>query len=144
MKEDEEPVTLQAQAVEFWSSFCDEEIDILEEYGGEFTGDFVIPCFYLIPLLLETLLKQEEDQDQDEGAWNIAMAGGTCLGLVARTVGDDVVPLVMPFIEENISKPDWRQREAATRVSRIRLQMSQLMVLLQLNMYLPKNKLLTF
>jgi importin subunit beta-1 len=65
-------------------------------------------------MLLETLLKQEEDQDQDEGAWNIAMAGGTCLGLVARTVGDDIVPLVMPFIQENITKPDWRQREAAT------------------------------
>jgi importin subunit beta-1 len=120
VREDEEPVAL--QAIEFWSSICDEEIDILEEYGEEFTGDSAIPCFYfikqalpaLVPLLLETLLKQEEDQDQDEGAWNIAMAGGTCLGLVARAVGDDIVPLVMPFIEENITKPDWRQREAAT------------------------------
>lgn len=120
VREDEEPVAL--QAIEFWSSICDEEIDILEEYGGDFSGDSDIPCFYfvkqalpvLVPMLLETLLKQEEDQDQDEGAWNLAMAGGTCLGLVARTVGDDVVPLVMPFIEENITKPDWRQREAAT------------------------------
>ncbi|GLJ17238.1 hypothetical protein SUGI_0298820 [Cryptomeria japonica] len=68
----------------------------------------------LVPMLLETLLKQEEDQDQDEGAWNLSMAGGTCLGLVAKTVGDDIVPLVMPFVEENISKPDWRRREAAT------------------------------
>ncbi|GMH28090.1 hypothetical protein Nepgr_029933 [Nepenthes gracilis] len=120
VREDEEPVAL--QAIEFWSSICDEEIDILEEYGGDFTGDSDVPCFYfikqalpaLVPMLLETLLKQEEDQDQDEGAWNLAMAGGTCLGLVARTVGDDIVPLVMPFIEENITKPDWRQREAAT------------------------------
>ncbi|XP_044508294.1 importin subunit beta-1 [Mangifera indica] len=120
VREDKEPVAL--QAIEFWSSICDEEIDILEEYGGDFTGDSDIPCFYfikqalpaLVPMLLETLLKQEEDQDQDEGAWNIAMAGGTCLGLVARTVGDDIVPLVIPFIEENITKPDWRQREAAT------------------------------
>lgn len=120
VKGDEEPVAL--QAIEFWSSICDEEIDILEEYGGDFSGDSDIPCFYfikqalpvLVPMLLETLLKQEEDQDQDEGAWNIAMAGGTCLGLVARAVGDDIVPLVMPFIEENITKPDWRQREAAT------------------------------
>ncbi|XVF51030.1 hypothetical protein PTKIN_Ptkin04bG0150700 [Pterospermum kingtungense] len=119
VKEDEEPVAL--QAIEFWSSICDEEIDILEEYGGDFTGDSDIPCFYfikqalpaLVPMLLETLLKQEEDQDQD-GAWNIAMASGTCLGLVARTVGDDIVPPVVPFIEENITKPDWRQREAAT------------------------------
>lgn len=120
VREDEEPVAL--QAIEFWSSICDEEIDILDDYSAEFTGDSEIPCHYfirqalpaLVPLLLETLLKQEEDQDQDEGAWNIAMAGGTCLGLVARTVGDDVVPLVMPFIEQRINKPDWREREAAT------------------------------
>ncbi|KAH6784084.1 ARM repeat superfamily protein [Perilla frutescens var. hirtella] len=120
VRDDEEPVAL--QAIEFWSSICDEEIDILEEYGGDFTADSDVPCYYfikqalpaLVPLLLETLLKQEEDQDQDEGAWNLAMAGGTCLGLVARTVGDDIVPLVMPFIEENITKADWRQREAAT------------------------------
>ncbi|XP_072967248.1 importin subunit beta-1-like isoform X2 [Typha angustifolia] len=120
VREDQEPVAL--QAIEFWSSICDEEIDILDEYGGDFTADSDIPCFYfirkalpaLVPMLLETLLKQEEDQDQDEGAWNLSMAGGTCLGLVARTVGDDIVPLVMPFIEENITKPNWRQREAAT------------------------------
>ncbi|URD72966.1 importin subunit [Musa troglodytarum] len=90
VREDEEPVAL--QAIEFWSSICDEEIDILDEYGGDFTADSDIPCYYfikqalpaLIPMLLETLLKQEEDQDQDEGAWNLAMAGGTCLGLVAQ------------------------------------------------------------
>nr|GEY34741.1 importin subunit beta-1 [Tanacetum cinerariifolium] len=87
VKEDEESVAL--QAIKFWSLICDKEIDILEEYG-----DFV-----------------EEDQDHNEGSWNIAMAGGTCLGLVARTIGDDIVPHVMPFIEKNIRKPDWRQRE---------------------------------
>ncbi|XP_047968974.1 importin subunit beta-1-like [Salvia hispanica] len=120
VREDEEPVAL--QAIEFWSSICDEEIDLLDEYGGEVTSDSDVPCYYfikqaipaLVPMLLETLLKQEEDQDQDEGFWNISMAGGTCLGLVARTVGDDIVPLVMPFIEENITKADWRHREAAT------------------------------
>ncbi|KAH9320615.1 hypothetical protein KI387_015254 [Taxus chinensis] len=121
VREDKEPVAL--QAIEFWSSICDEEIDILEMFGDDFDGDSEeVPCFHfikqalpvLVPMLLETLLKQEEDPDQDEEAWNLAMAGGTCLGLVARTVGDDVVPLVMPFIEENILKPDWRCREAAT------------------------------
>jgi importin subunit beta-1 len=65
-------------------------------------------------MLLETLLKQEEDQEQDDNAWNISMSGGTCLGLIARTVGDAIVPLVMPFVEANITKPDWRCREAAT------------------------------
>lgn len=120
VRTDEEPVAL--QAIEFWSSICDEEIEIQEEYGGDFSGDSEVPHFHfikqalpvLVPLLLETLTKQDEDQDQDEGAWNLAMAGGTCLGLVARTVEDDIVPLVMPYVQENISKPDWRCREAAT------------------------------
>uniref|UniRef100_A0A7N0T622 Importin N-terminal domain-containing protein n=1 Tax=Kalanchoe fedtschenkoi TaxID=63787 RepID=A0A7N0T622_KALFE len=117
VKNDEEAVAL--QAIEFWSSICDEEIE-LQEYEGE-TGDSAAHfCFIekalssLVPMLLETLLKQEEDQDQDDSIWNISMAGGTCLGLVARTVGDAVVPFVMPFVQENISKADWRAREAAT------------------------------
>ncbi|MFQ6668730.1 hypothetical protein Gotur_034277 [Gossypium turneri] len=119
VKGDEETVAL--QAIEFWSSICDEEIE-LQEFESPESGDsgpphsgFIEKALpSLVPLLLETLLKQEEDQDQDDTIWNISMAGGTCLGLVARTVGDAIVPLVMPFVESNILKPDWRCREAAT------------------------------
>ncbi|EFJ08161.1 hypothetical protein SELMODRAFT_185511 [Selaginella moellendorffii] len=118
VKEDEESVVL--QALEFWSSICDIEIELLDEFST--TGDSELSNFhfirqalpYLVPMLLETLTKQEEGQDQDEDVWNLAMAGGTCLGLVAKAVGDDIVPLVMPYVQENISKPDWRCREAAT------------------------------
>ncbi|CAL5430592.1 unnamed protein product [Camellia sinensis] len=94
---------LALQAIEFWSSICDEEIEFQEYETAE-----------SVPMLLETLLKQKEDQDQDDGIWNVSMSGGTCLGLVARTVGDAIVPLVMPFVEANILKTDWRSREAAT------------------------------
>ena len=66
----------------------------------------------LVPMVLETLLKQEEVQDPDEGAWNVVMAGGACLGLLARTVGDDIVPLVMLSIQENITKPEWTKRSS--------------------------------
>lgn len=119
VKGDEETVAL--QAIEFWSSICDEEIEF-QEYETAESGDSGSPHSrfiekalpYLVPMLLETLLKQEEDQDQDDGMWNVSMAGGTCLGLVARTVGDAIVPLVMPFVEANILKTDWRSREAAT------------------------------
>ncbi|KAE8099143.1 hypothetical protein FH972_017147 [Carpinus fangiana] len=119
VKGDEEAVSL--QAIEFWSSICDEEIE-LQEYESTESGDSEPPHSRfiekalpsLVPMLLETLLKQEEDQDQDDSIWNLSMAGGTCLGLVARTVGDAIVPLVMPFVEANILKPEWRCREAAT------------------------------
>lgn len=109
------------QAIEFWSSISDEEIE-RQDSDAHYCGDSEPPhfCFikkalpYLVPMLLDTLLKQDEDQEQDDGIWNLAMAGGTCLGLVAKTVGDDIVPLVMPFVEANILKTDWHSREAAT------------------------------
>ncbi|KAJ9548981.1 hypothetical protein OSB04_021524 [Centaurea solstitialis] len=118
VKGDEESVAL--QAIEFWSSICDEEIELQDFDGGESGDSYPHSHFIekalslLVPMLLETLLKQDEDQDQEDGIWNLSMAGGTCLGLVARTVGDAIVPLVMPFVQDNISKPDWRSREAAT------------------------------
>ncbi|XP_076931767.1 importin subunit beta-1-like [Bidens hawaiensis] len=117
VKGDEEGVAL--QAIEFWSSICDEEIELQDFETGD-TDSYAHSCFIkkalsmLVPMLLETLLKQDEEQDQEDGIWNLSMAGGTCLGLVAKTVGDDIVPLVMPFVQANISKPDWRSREAAT------------------------------
>ncbi|XP_047334647.1 importin subunit beta-1-like [Impatiens glandulifera] len=119
VKGDEEAVGL--QAIEFWSSICDEEIELQEYEGFESVNSTPAhSCFIekslpvLVPMLLETLLKQDEDQDQDDTIWNVSMAGGTCLGLVARTVGDRIVSLVMPFVEANILKTDWRAREAAT------------------------------
>lgn len=36
------------------------------------------------------------------------------MGLVTKIVGDEVVPLIIPFVEENISKADWRRQETAT------------------------------
>lgn len=53
----------------------------------------------LVSMLLEQLTKQEPGQDRDEGIWNISMAAGTCLGLVAQCVKDEIVSLVMPYVQ---------------------------------------------
>ena len=42
---------------------------------------------------------KHEDEDQDDDVPNVFMAGGACLGLVSKTVGDEIVPFVIPFIE---------------------------------------------
>ncbi|KAL3617232.1 hypothetical protein CASFOL_038979 [Castilleja foliolosa] len=114
VKGNEEVVAL--LAIEFWIAICDKEMEI---------QDYEVPHYHfiqnalspLVHMLLETLLKQDEDQykdqDQEDEIWNLAMAGGTCLCLVARIVGDAVVPLVMPFVELNMSKSDWQSQEAA-------------------------------
>merc|ERR1719382_1638597 len=66
---------------------------------------------FLVPLLTETLTKQQSEEDDD--TWNLAMAAGTCLGLVAQVVGDQCVDLVLTFIQAHFENADWKYREAA-------------------------------
>ncbi|GMH99307.1 hypothetical protein TrVE_jg11769 [Triparma verrucosa] len=122
IKTEEEQVA--TQAIEFWSTLCDEEMDILEEIeecreAGEqpsraCKGYVTAALAQLSPLLLEALTKQDEDADLDDNIWNAAMASSTCLTLVASTVGDGVVDAVMPFVLQNIKGENWRFREAST------------------------------
>lgn len=114
------------QAVEFWSTVCDEEIALHEEAedardSGESpdltSHDFVKGAMpYLVPLLLQTLTKQEEDSEED--AWNPAMAAGTCLALVAQAVGDDVVSHVMEFVKQHIQSPGAARARGGTAAQR--------------------------
>ncbi|KAJ1675667.1 karyopherin Kap95 [Spiromyces aspiralis] len=119
MKHEEEKIAL--QAIEFWSTVCDEEIELaLDEAEAEESGQpievrshrFALTALpQILPTLLWLLTKQDEDADEDE--WNISMAAATCLSLLAQTVEDAIVPQVIPFVEQNIRNPDWHFREAA-------------------------------
>lgn len=138
MKHSEEAIAL--QAIEFWSTVAETEADLNWEMSDvgfdsplsnglsavltmlkaqEFGEVPEIECQNfartalpeILPVILSLLLKQDEDADEDE--WNVAMAAGTCLGLLATAVGDQIVQAVVPFIEANIRGQDWHQREAA-------------------------------
>ncbi|KAG6861797.1 hypothetical protein C0995_011677 [Termitomyces sp. Mi166 len=119
MKHSDERVAL--QAVEFWSTVCEEEVDLAleaqeaQDYGetpeteSRHFAKIALP--EIVPVLLHLLTKQEEDAEDDE--WNVSMAAGTCLSLLAGAVQDNIVPAVIPFIEAHIKAEDWHQREAA-------------------------------
>lgn len=119
MKHTEEAIAL--QAIEFWSTVCETETELAweaaeaQEYGevpeteSKFFAKIALP--EILPVLLQLLTRQEEDADEDE--WNVSMAAGTCLGLLAQAVSDNIVPAVIPFIEANIRSQDWHLREAA-------------------------------
>ncbi|KAL1688004.1 armadillo-type protein [Schizophyllum commune] len=119
MKHPDERVAL--QAVEFWSTVCEEEMELaLEAQEAAEWGEqpeiesrhfAKIALPEIVPVLLLLLTKQEEDADEDE--WNISMAAGTCLTLLAGAVQDHIVGAVIPFIEGNIKADDWHRREAA-------------------------------
>jgi len=124
VRKDSEEVGL--QGLEFWSTLAEEEADRMEEHEEAAENGEAVPperavlkhyvrgvLQFLVPLITETLAKQEEDQD-DENQWNLSMAGACCLGLVATCVKDNIVEHIMPFIQANIQSADnWRNREAA-------------------------------
>jgi len=119
MKHSDERVAL--QAVEFWSTVCEEEQELAieaqeaSEYGelpeteSKHFARVALP--EIVPVLLVLLTKQEEDADDDE--WNVSMAAGTCLSLLAQAVQDNIISHVIPFIEAHIKAQDWHFREAA-------------------------------
>ncbi|KAF0685755.1 Aste57867_22363 [Aphanomyces stellatus] len=107
------------QSLEFWSSICDVELEYLEElkYGNPEAATnlkrYVETVLgVLVPMLLNTLTQQEEDQFEDD-TWNLSMAGATTLTLAAQVVEDAIVPPVMQFVTSNIQSANWRQKEAA-------------------------------
>ena len=110
-------------AIEFWSTICDTEQERLDE-AAEYAelGDPVPAdrnCFRyaeaaleaLVPILLEALTKQEEDDEED--MFNVHMAATICLTLMSQTVEDKIVNYVMSFVTQNINNGDWRLRDAA-------------------------------
>lgn len=122
IRRDEEDVA--KQAIEFWSSLCEVEMDIMDE-AAELQAKGLTPerqCTrymqaaieHLGPVLLEALTKQDEDADVDDEHYNVSMAAAMCLSLVAQTIEDLVVPVIMPFVQSNIQNENWRMREAAT------------------------------
>lgn len=98
------------QAIEFWSTVCDEEINLrwemldADEQGRAPTQSAKWyakgALKFLVPILTKLLCQQEETDDED--AWNVATAAGVCISLLANVCGNDIVPVVSPFIYQNM------------------------------------------
>jgi len=118
--EDEDQDLLGQQAIEFWTTVCDEEIERMDDARDAGTDPSKACSNYvkgaaphLLPLMLEALCLQEEDAE-DEDSWNMAMASATCISRIAQTIEDDVVAIATPFIQQHLVSDDWRRCEAAS------------------------------
>ncbi|KAJ3414576.1 karyopherin beta [Chytridiales sp. JEL 0842] len=119
MSNENEKVAL--QSVEFWSTVCEEEYNIIQDNLHAMENNESPPhvCYKfaeqvapkLVAVLLYLLTKKDEDSDEDE--WNISMAAATCLSLLSNVITDHIVPHVLPWIETHIQSTDWHYREAA-------------------------------
>eukprot|EP01125_Pyxidicula_operculata_P001899 TRINITY_DN1180_c0_g1_i2.p1 TRINITY_DN1180_c0_g1~~TRINITY_DN1180_c0_g1_i2.p1 ORF type:complete len:856 (+),score=219.61 TRINITY_DN1180_c0_g1_i2:38-2605(+) len=114
------PENVVKQAIEFWTTICDEELQITEEI--QYALDCGLPAprkhlYYIkgavkfLAAPISNLLRTEEEVDADE--CSVKMAASICLTRMAQTVGDDIVQYVAPFITSNIGNADWKIREAA-------------------------------
>ena len=75
-------------------------VQAIEDGEEAVNHDFIRQALQpIVSMLLEQLTKQEAGQDRDEGIWNLSMAAGTCLGLVSQCVRDEIVGLVMPYVQ---------------------------------------------
>jgi len=111
--------TVKMAAIEFWSTLSYTEqvlIDDEREYGE--SADQVRCNRYveaakdqLVPLLLETLTKQNPDEDEDE--WDLRASGASCLEVISQTIESLIIPVVIPFVQQHIQGQNWRFRDAA-------------------------------
>lgn len=65
----------------------------------------------VLPVLLQTMCRQDEDADDNE--YNVSRAAYQALQLYAQCVGSEVIQPVVAFVEENIRNEDWHRRDAA-------------------------------
>lgn len=103
-------------SLEFWNTICDVEIaTMLQENDAE-----VPQCKHyikqaknvLLPVLFGAMTKQEDQMDDLE-EWTLAMAAGTCVGLCAQVLGDDILEPTLQFVNANFGDENWKKREAA-------------------------------
>lgn len=115
MTNDEEEVG--KQAVEFWSTVCDQEqeiIELLEENpDAAVTRHDIIPqaAGTLMPVILNLLLHQPEDPEEEN--YSIQNNASVLLVYMSEVLRDAVLDHVIPFISSNIVSSEWRNKEAA-------------------------------
>jgi importin subunit beta-1 len=119
MKSEEEDVA--KLAIEFWCTVCEEEIAIEDDNAAAQSegltdvrpmyGFARIATREVIPVLLQSMCRQDEDAGDDE--YNVSRAAYQALQLYAQCVQAEVIAPVLSFIENNIRDGDWRKRDAA-------------------------------
>ncbi len=124
MRDSEPKVAL--QAVEFWSTVCDEEIELaLEaEEAAEFGEDPERACYNFARIALRDRARaaraaQDPGRGCRRGRVGVSKAAGTCVGLLARWSAMTSCDLPCPSSSGNIKNPDWHAREAAVMCFRL-------------------------
>lgn len=100
------------QAINVWVMVCDAEYDAENGDEPESCLKFIKGAAkFLVPVLLQTMAKQEDDQEPD--AFNKSTEAAWCLAAIATVIENEVMEFVVPWVQQNIQQGDWRLKEAA-------------------------------
>lgn len=108
------------QAIEFWSSICEEESNIyIDNEAAAESGAEIIECHNFIqgavgdlaPLLFASLQRGDVDPEMEEST--VASAAAACISLISTTIGDDVIPHFINNVSANINDAEEVNRVAA-------------------------------
>lgn len=70
-----------------------------------------VACKEVVPVLLQLLTTQDEDASDDD--YDVSRAAYQALQLYSQSVGGDIIPPVLEFVEANLRNEDWHRRDAA-------------------------------
>eukprot|EP00605_Chrysophyceae_sp_TOSAG23-4_P000884 GSChrysophyteH1.ASY1.ANO1.975.1 assembled CDS len=106
------------QAIEFWIVLCETEIDRDDDLANGMDASEVKHKYImkkvtptLLPVILGTFTKMDEDDDDEDQ--RISYSGHLFLEKLSLCVTNDVVALVLPYVQQHIQNPDWRFRDSA-------------------------------
>jgi importin subunit beta-1 len=110
IKEDTEDVAM--LGVEVWCSICEEELDKIDSQQTHF--DVITRAQkVLVSMLLENITRSE---DSGLNEWNLKVACGTCLSLMANHIKDGIWELVLPWVSNHIQSTSVKHKECAVTV----------------------------
>lgn len=109
-------------SMEFWCTIAKIELAMLGEEekcraqgrpieGARCTRYVEAAAQAMVPLFLHSLSQHSDEYDEE--TYDLRQAGSQALAAFNETAFESVIPLVIPFVQENISKPDWRLKDAS-------------------------------
>jgi importin subunit beta-1 len=97
---------------EVWCSICEEELDKIDSNNVHF--DVIGRAQKaLVSMLLENITRSE---DVGLNEWNLKVACGTCLSLMANHVKDGIWELILPWVSDHINSNSVKHKECAVTV----------------------------
>ena len=116
IRTDEESVG--SMAIEFWAIIAESEIDRNDDLedgvpNDEVKHQYIMQkvCPNLVPVILETFDKMDEDEDDSDQ--RISISGHLFLEKMSLCVGNHVVSVVLPYVQKNIQSTNWCLRDGA-------------------------------